>query len=114
SEETIKIGEVRHVSLDAGHIASDLLDRHSQLRMTAPRDEDVRAFVHKLLRGGQANAATAASNNCDFSLKLTHVFLLGCQAKALRCLLMTASRVVGWRPPIFLTTSLVPARMPFS
>src|SRR5262245_53060062 len=78
SEETIKIAEVRHVSLDAGHISSDLLDRRSQLRLTAPRDEDVRAFMHKLLRGRQANAAAAASNNCDFSLKLTHVFLLGC------------------------------------
>ena len=73
SEETIKIAEVRHVSLDAGHISSDLLDRRSQLWVTAPRDEDVRAFVHKLLRGRQANAATAASNDCDFSLKLTHV-----------------------------------------
>src|SRR5262245_59913490 len=82
SEETIKIAEVRHVSLDAGYISSDLLDRRSQLRMTAPRGEDVRAFAHKLLRGRQANATTAASNDCDFSLKLTHVFLLGCQAKA--------------------------------
>src|SRR5262245_19949854 len=77
-QETIKIAEVRHVSLDAGHISSDLLARRSQLRMTAPRDEDVRAFAHKLLRGRQTNAATAASNDCDFSLKLTHVFLLGC------------------------------------
>src|SRR5262245_43742512 len=82
SEETIKIAQVRHVSLDAGHISSDLLDRRSQLRTTAPRDEDVRAFVHNLLRGRQANATTAARNDCDFSLKLTHVFLLGCQAKA--------------------------------
>src|SRR5262245_10451688 len=78
SEETIKIAEVRHVSLYAGHISADLLDRRRQLRMTAPRDEDVRAFVHKLLRSRKANAAAAARNDCDFSLKLAHVFLLGC------------------------------------
>jgi hypothetical protein len=37
----------------------DLLYRPSQLRLTAPRYEDVRAFVHKLLRRGKANAAIA-------------------------------------------------------
>ena len=35
-EEAIKIAKVRHVSLYAGHIASDLLYRRSQLRLTAP------------------------------------------------------------------------------
>src|SRR5262249_33374611 len=93
SEETIKIAQVRHVSWDVGHISSDLLGRRSQLRMTAPRDEDVRAFVHKLLRSRQANAAAAASNDGDFSLKLPHVFLLGCQAMALRC--CTAARMAS-------------------
>ncbi len=42
-EEAVKIVEVRHVSLYAGDISSDLLYRPSQLRITAPRDEDVRA-----------------------------------------------------------------------
>jgi len=45
-EETIKVTNVRHVSLDAGDIASDSCDRCSQLRLTAPHDENVRAFVH--------------------------------------------------------------------
>src|SRR5713226_7940351 len=49
-EEAIKIAKVRKVSLYAGYISSDLLYRRSQLRITAPRYEDVRAFVHKLLR----------------------------------------------------------------
>jgi hypothetical protein len=56
----------------------DLLDRRSQLLITTPRYEDVRSFVHKLLRRRQANAAIATSNECSFSFKLTHVFLLSC------------------------------------
>ena len=32
----------------------------------APRYEDVRAFVHKLLRGGKANAVIATRNECNF------------------------------------------------
>ena len=40
-EEAIKIAEVRHVSLYAGYISSDLLYRRSQLRIPAPRYEDV-------------------------------------------------------------------------
>jgi hypothetical protein len=60
--------------LYAGHIFFDLLDRRRQLRLTAPRDEDVRAFVDKLLRRGQANAASATSNEGNFSFQLVHIF----------------------------------------
>src|SRR5205807_3956354 len=74
-EEAIEIAKVRHVSLYAGDISPDLLDRRSQLRITAPRDEDVRAFVHELLRRRKADAAIATSNEGDFSFKLSHVFL---------------------------------------
>jgi len=56
-EEPIKIAKVRRVPLYAGHIFSDLLYRPSQLRLTASCDENVRAFVHELLRGRKANAA---------------------------------------------------------
>src|SRR5207245_10902121 len=77
-EETIEIAEVRRVSLYAGHIYSDLLDRRSQLRITAPRDEDVRAFVHELLRRRQANAAVASSDERDFPFKLPYEFLPTC------------------------------------
>src|SRR5215468_1111580 len=112
-EQAIEIVKVRHVSLDAGHISPDLLHRRGQLGLTAPRDEDVGAFAHKPLRRGKANAAIATRNERDFSFKLAHVVLLGCQAKALRCLVMNSSSVVGWRPPILLTTSFVPAKTPF-
>jgi hypothetical protein len=74
-EEAIQIAKVRHVSLYAGYISADLLYRRSQLRLTAPRDEDVRAFVGKLLGRRQAKAAVATSDECNFSFKLTHVFL---------------------------------------
>src|SRR5438093_522748 len=49
-EEAIQIAKVRHVSWYAGYVSSDVLYRRSQLRTTAPRYEDVCAFVHKLLR----------------------------------------------------------------
>src|SRR5262245_18840408 len=81
-EEAIEVAEVRHVSPDAGHISSDLLDRRRRLRLTAPGDEDVGAFLHELLRRRETDAAVATRDECDFSFKLAHVFLLGCQAKA--------------------------------
>ena len=74
-EEAIEIAKVRHVSLYAGDISSDLLDRRSQLRITAARYENVRALVHELLCRRKANAAIATGNECDFSFKLPHVFL---------------------------------------
>ena len=82
AKEAIEVAEVRHVSLDAGHVASDLLDRRRRLRLTAPGDEDVGAFLHELLRRRETDAAVATRDECDFSFKLAHVFLLGCQAKA--------------------------------
>src|SRR5437773_12063600 len=74
-EEAIEVAEVRHVSSYAGDIPPDLLDRRRQLRITAPRDEDVRALVHELLRRRQANAAIATSDEGDFPFELPHVFL---------------------------------------
>jgi hypothetical protein len=48
-EKAIQIGKARHVSLYTRHISSDLLHRGSQLRITARRYEDVRAFVDNRL-----------------------------------------------------------------
>ncbi len=75
-EEAIKIAKVRDISLYAGHISADVLYRRSQLRITAPRYEHVRAFAHKLLRRRKTDAAIATSNESNFSFKLTHVFSL--------------------------------------
>src|SRR5882724_9473943 len=75
-EEAIQIAQVRHVALDAGDISTDLFDRRRQLRLPAPRDADVRAFVHTLLRRGQANAARATGHEGNFPCQLPHVCLL--------------------------------------
>src|SRR4029077_12223272 len=55
-EEAIEIVKVRHVSLDAGDISSDLFYRPSQLGLAAPGDEDVGALADKLLCRRKANA----------------------------------------------------------
>src|SRR2546428_8754185 len=81
-EEAIKFAKVRHVSSYAGDISSDLLYRRRQLRITAPRDEDVGAFVHKQLGRREANAAIAAGDECHFSVKLPHIFLLSRGSRA--------------------------------
>src|SRR4030095_9986887 len=73
-EEAIKIAKVRHVSSYACYIASDLLYRRRQLRITAPVYKHVRAFAHNPLRRRKANAAIATSNERNFSFKLTHTF----------------------------------------
>src|SRR5467141_3827928 len=83
-EEAIQITKVRHISLYAANISSDFLYRPSQLRLTAARDEDVCAFIHKLLRRGKANAAVAAGNECNFSFKLVHIFISSQKASVLR------------------------------
>ena len=102
-EQAIKIAKVRHVSSYAGHIVSDLLYRRSQLWITAPCYEDVRAFVHKLLRRRKANAAIATSNECNFSFKLTHRFLLGSHVSLLFAMtsggLRSASRAASSHQP---------------
>src|SRR5262249_16815828 len=77
-EEAIEIGKVRNVALYTGYVSSDLLYRRRQLRIAAPRDEDVRAFLHEMLGRCQANAAVATRSECDLSFKLTHGNLLSC------------------------------------
>src|SRR6266850_4689170 len=63
-KEAIKIVQVRYVSRYARDISSDLLHRRGQLRFTPPRDENVRAFVHKLFRRRQADARASSRNQC--------------------------------------------------
>src|SRR6266436_173856 len=73
-EEAIKIAEVRHVSLYSGHIFPDFLYRR-QLLIAPPHDVDRCAFVHKLLRRCETDAAGAARDQCNFSFK-SHIRLL--------------------------------------
>src|SRR5882757_1591286 len=67
-EEAIQIVQIRYVSLYSGDVLPDLLDRRSQLLLTAPGDENVRAFVHKLFRCRQADAAVSARDQCNLFL----------------------------------------------
>ena len=69
SEEAIEIAKVRHVALETADVSPDFLHRRRQLRITASRDEDVRAFVHELLRGRKSDAAVATSNEWSLSFK---------------------------------------------
>jgi hypothetical protein len=55
--------------LYAGYIPSDLLYGRSQLLLTAPRDENIRAFVHKLFGRRKANTAIATGNESKFFLQ---------------------------------------------
>src|SRR5262249_50318305 len=84
-EQAVEVCEVRDVALNSGDGLADLLDGGVKLTLAAARDEDVRAFAHKLLRRREANAAIATSNECNFSFELTHVFLLRCHFFAVLC-----------------------------
>src|SRR5262245_42310026 len=75
-EEAIEITKVRYVSLYLSYISSNFLYRPSQLVLTASGGENVRDFIAKVLRGGKADTATATSHHGNFSVDLTHTFLL--------------------------------------
>src|SRR5262249_15254723 len=62
-EQPIKIAEVRHVSLDAGDIYSDLPHRRGQLLCTPARDEHIRAFVHRWCYPSNAKPAHNSGSN---------------------------------------------------
>src|SRR6266403_874606 len=67
-EEAIEIVQIRYVSQYAGDVLPDLLHRRGQLFLTAPGNENVRAFVHKLFRRRQADAAVSARDQGNFCL----------------------------------------------
>ena len=72
-EQAIQVVKARRVCLYGGHISANLLRRRRQLRLTAPRDEEVGAFAHELLGRRQANATTTTGNECNLSFELAHV-----------------------------------------
>src|SRR4029077_221938 len=71
-EETIQVAHLGDVSLHPRRVMSDLLNCGGQLHFTATSDEDVGAFLHKLLCGGQADPTTATSDQCNLSRELGH------------------------------------------
>src|SRR5271155_2412928 len=75
-EEAIQVAEIRHIPLHAGCIVSDLLHRRSQFGVAAACNEDIGAFINKPFCSSQPNAAIAASDQCNFPVKLAHRTLL--------------------------------------
>src|SRR5579863_7670301 len=75
-EEPIQVAQIRHIPLDAGRIASDLLDGRSQFGVTAARNEDVGAFIDKPFCSSQSNTASAATDKRNFPIQLAHRTLL--------------------------------------
>jgi hypothetical protein len=55
---------------------SDLIYRRGQFGVAATRNEDVGAFIHEPFCGSQSNAAIAASDQRNFSVKFTYRALL--------------------------------------
>ena len=67
------------VTLYARYIFAHAHYRGIHLLLPASGDKNIRAFVHKLLRRREANTGAATTNECNFSFKLTDIFLLSCQ-----------------------------------
>ena len=70
--ESVEIGEFGDVALHADGVGADFRDGGVKLRLSAPRDDDLRAFLRKQLGRRKPDAAVAARDNGDFSGKLSH------------------------------------------
>ena len=73
--ETVQILEVGHIHLNGSDVGSDLFDCGIKFGLRASSDVDVGAFADEVFRRGQADAAVAAGDECDFSVELTHDLL---------------------------------------
>ena len=70
--QSVEIGQLRDVSLDAGDILADLPGREVELALTAAGDEDVSLLGGESLGGGEANTTVAPCDDCDSSFQLCH------------------------------------------
>src|SRR5207253_5504984 len=117
-EHRVEVGEIADVGANGETSGSKRLLGRLQRPFIQAADGDARALSVEFLRCSQPDPAVTAGDkdilvrepaHCGHSVRSLrtcfHVFLLRCQAKAFRCLVMNASSVVGWRPPIFVTTS---------
>src|SRR6266851_4451651 len=68
--ETIKVGQIGNVSLNASHVAADCLHGFVKLLPAAACDEDIGALFDKELCRSQPYPRRAAGDDCHFSLKL--------------------------------------------
>src|SRR5262245_52671223 len=65
-EQPVQVRQVCDVAPHAGDVLADLPDRVVQLRLPAAGDEDVGALGDEPPSGGEADAAVAPGNDCDF------------------------------------------------
>ena len=72
AKEPVEIGEVGNCrpAQPWRSAFSDLLDGGVQVRLAAACDEDVGSFGHEALGGGEADAAVAAGDEGDFTVRV--------------------------------------------
>jgi hypothetical protein len=70
--ETIKIVQIRDVSLNGRYILPDQRYRRIQLRLPAPGDKHVGPFLHEALGRSQADPAIATSDYSNLPIKCAH------------------------------------------
>src|SRR4029077_15281236 len=70
--ETIKVGQIGNVSLNASHVAADCLHGFVKLLPAAACDEDIGALFDKELCRSQPDPSRAAGDDCYFPLQLVH------------------------------------------
>ena len=66
-EDAVEVGELGDVALDGGDVFADLFYGGVEFGLAASGDEDVGAFGDEFFGGGEADAAIAAGDECDFS-----------------------------------------------
>src|SRR6266481_8490261 len=74
--QSIQIREIGDVPLDAADVLADLAHRRVELGLTAPGDEDVRAFRGEPSCGGEADSAVAPGDDGDLAFELCHGIVL--------------------------------------
>jgi hypothetical protein len=70
--EAVKIGKLRRVGLQSGHIQSNLLDRFIQVLLPPTCDERVRSFFDKQLRRRQRHTGGCPGDHRHFTVQLLH------------------------------------------
>ena len=71
--QTVEIREASGVSLHAGDVPADFLDRLVELLLAPAGDEDVRAFFDEELRRCQGHAGCRSGDDRNLAFQLSHV-----------------------------------------
>src|ERR1700733_8917704 len=74
--DTVKIIEVRDISLNGRYILSDQRYRLIQLRLPSPGNKNVGPFFHEPLGRSQADPAIASSDYSSLPIKCAHFLFL--------------------------------------